>query len=94
MQGPGTNGTGGGRGRTLHTHSVPVHLCLRLQRGLAARRSDGRRMRGARSLYCVPPDADVLPSSLEDKHTSVTVNTLKMHDIRLSINLKLLAALN
>lgn len=57
----------------LYTHSIPVHLRLRPQGQLAAGRCTGRRVRGTRRLCWVPPDTDVLPSSLGVKHTQVTV---------------------
>lgn len=56
-------------GGVLYTHSIPVHLRLRPQGQLAAGRCTGRRVWGTRRLCWVPPDTDVLPSSLEVKHT-------------------------
>lgn len=59
----------------LYTHSIPIHLGLRPQGQLVPGRCTGRRVRGTRRLCWVPPDADVLPSSLESKHTQVTLSS-------------------
>lgn len=59
-------------GGVLYTHSIPIHLRLRPQGQLVAGRRTGRRVRDTRRLCWVPPDTDVLPTSLEVKHTSDT----------------------
>lgn len=72
-----TSGWGGGEEggkRVLQTDGVPVRLCRGSPGELALGRSDGRGVWDTRSLHGVPPDADVLPPSLQDKYQLVGAN--------------------
>lgn len=79
--GPVANRAGGRRmggeegGKSvLQPDGVPVRLCRGSPGELALGRSDGRGVWDTRSLCGVPPDADVLPPSLEDKYPLVGAN--------------------
>lgn len=63
--------------RELHACGAAVRLSRTLRVDRAARWAGERRVRASRSLCWVPPHTDVLPPSLEVKHTQMIRNTRK-----------------